>query len=117
MGERRVLAQPPQPQAALQGAAQVLRLVVLLPALRQCSAHLQPVRLQARSAALTPYDAASCQVWHVLASYARVYPAFHCKQGTIMQVDGAVCSGSDPSALMLTLTKTYNTCGTESVRP
>ena len=44
--EGRVLVQPPQPQAALQGSAQVLRLVMLLPPLRQRLAHLQPVGLQ-----------------------------------------------------------------------
>lgn len=47
MGERRVLAEPQQPQAALQGPAQVLSLVVLLPARRQGAVHVQPMRLQA----------------------------------------------------------------------
>ncbi len=47
MGEGRVLAEPPQPQAALQRSAQILRLVMLLLPFRQCPTHLQAMRLQA----------------------------------------------------------------------
>ena len=61
MREGRVLIQAPQSQAALQGSAQVLRLVVLLPPLRQRLAYLQSMRLQRQGPPLRSEQQGSVQ--------------------------------------------------------